>query len=137
MRRETPFTVEAAKLYLQETIEVWEDTQPYKIIALAGSAYNQRNKKATISNAARLKAIGTILNATNLNIDRKQNLDKDANVDRLYEERDELQKEIERLKAELAKEPPETPKTLKQPKKRKLLERALLQKKQKKPSYRS
>jgi aminopeptidase C len=85
-------------------------------------------QKLTVSNAAKLKAIVTILNATNENINRKLKLNQNANVDRLYEERDELQTEIEILEALIVEDPPKTPRTRKQPK-RSLLERALLEKK--------
>jgi hypothetical protein len=131
MRRETPFTLDEAKVYIIESVKEWEDTnQEKKIISLAGNVYNQRNKKATFSNEAKLKVMVTILNATNENINRKLKLNQDANVDRLYEERDELQTEIERLESLLVEDPPKTPKIRKRLK-REYLERVLVEKKPK------
>ena len=75
MRRETPFTVEEAKAYITESVTAWESNQqPYKIISLAGHAYNQRNKKATGSDAAKIKAVKKTIRSLELTIKRNKPL---------------------------------------------------------------
>lgn len=78
MRKETPFTVEQAKLYITDSIKVWETsgipTDINRIISLAGHAYNQRNRKATGSDAAKIKAVKKTIRSLELTIKRNKPL---------------------------------------------------------------
>jgi predicted ATP-grasp superfamily ATP-dependent carboligase len=92
MRRQTPFTVEEAKAYIIESVTEWDvPGQTDKIISLAGYAYNRRNKKASVSDAVKLKDVKKNIKALE-QIVKRNTLRGFINID-LYE------KEIERLKA--------------------------------------
>jgi hypothetical protein len=106
MRRQTPFTLDEAKDYLQDTIAVWETNQPKKIIALAGNAYNQRNKASTVSVAAKIKSKQTLINYADKMIAKMMKDDPNADTSRLFEEMAYLDAELESLKTELANTPP-------------------------------
>ena len=58
MRRQTPFTLEEAKAYIIESVKEWDiSSQTDKIISLADTAYNRRNKATTSNDAFKIKEL--------------------------------------------------------------------------------
>ena len=92
MRRQTPFTLEEAKAYIIESVKEWDvPSQTDKIISLAGTAFNRRNRSANISDAVKIKDVKKNIKSLEL-IVKRNNLRGFSNAD-LYE------KEIARLKS--------------------------------------
>lgn len=107
MRRETPFTLEEAKDYIEKAVEEWGlSSQKDKIISLAGYVYNRNNKASIVSTAAKLKQVQTIINGLDKDITRMMKLDMDVEYEPLAATKSEYEKLATDLVEQLEKNPP-------------------------------
>ena len=107
MRRETPFTLEEAKVYITKSVEEWGvSSQTEKIISLASYAYNRNNKASNESLTSKLKKVQTIINGIDVTIIRMMKLDMDADFETLVAKKEEYEKQAADLVKQLEKNPP-------------------------------